>query len=37
MPVGTRPAATADERFIAEHEVVRLCMQRRGYQLQSAR
>jgi hypothetical protein len=37
MPVGARPAATADERFIAEHEVVRLCMQRRGYQLQSAR
>ncbi len=35
-PVGARPAASANERFIAEHEVVSACMQRRGYRLQSA-
>jgi hypothetical protein len=32
-PMTTRPAAVANERFIAEHEDVRRCMAQRGYQL----
>jgi hypothetical protein len=35
-PVATRPGGTSNERFIAEHEEVRVCMLRRGYQLQPA-
>src|SRR5687768_11558520 len=33
---GTRPAGTSDDRFIAEHEEVRVCMLQRGYQLRPA-
>ena len=33
---GARPAGTSDERFIADHEEVRVCMLRRGYQLRPA-
>ena len=33
---GVRPAGTADDRFIAEHEDVRTCMLQRGYQLRPA-
>jgi hypothetical protein len=33
----TRPAATANERFIAEHDAVRQCMSAKGYQLTPAR
>lgn len=36
-PMATRPAAGSNDRFIAEHEDVRVCMQRRGYQLTPAR
>jgi hypothetical protein len=32
-----RPAGTANERVIAEHEAVRQCMQAKGYQLTPAR
>jgi hypothetical protein len=35
-PMATRAAGTSSERFSAEHEEVRVCMQRRGYQLQPA-
>jgi hypothetical protein len=35
-PMATRPPGTSNERFIAEHEDVRVCMVRRGYQLQPA-
>ena len=35
-PTATRSAGTSNDRFIAEHEEVRVCMQRRGYQLQPA-
>jgi hypothetical protein len=31
--MSTRQSGTSNERFIAEHEDVRLCMLRRGYQL----
>ena len=31
-----RPAGTAEDRFIAEHEEVRTCMLQRGYQLRPA-
>ena len=33
---GARPAGAADDRFIAEHEEVRACMLKRGYQLRPA-
>ena len=33
----TRPAATSNERFIAEHDAVRQCMVSKGYQLTPAR
>ncbi|HEX2827808.1 MAG TPA: hypothetical protein VHP37_15755 [Burkholderiales bacterium] len=32
-----RPAGSANERFIAEHEAVRQCMVAKGYQLAPAR
>ena len=36
VPTGNRSVAgSANERFIAEHESVRVCMTARGYQLQS--
>jgi hypothetical protein len=35
-PTATRPAGTSNDRFMAEHEDVRVCMVRRGYQLQPA-
>ena len=35
-PLGTRAPGSSNERFIAEHEDVRLCMVRRGYQLKPA-
>ena len=35
-PMASRPAGTSNDRFIAEHEDVRACMVRRGYQLQPA-
>jgi hypothetical protein len=35
-PTSGRPASNANDRFIAEHEDVRMCMLRRGYQLQPA-
>lgn len=35
-PSAARPAGTSNDRFIAEHEDVRVCMLRRGYQLQPA-
>ncbi|MDB5903313.1 MAG: hypothetical protein JWM26_2191 [Betaproteobacteria bacterium] len=34
--MSTRPGGNSNERFIAEHEDVRLCMLRRGYQLAPA-
>jgi hypothetical protein len=33
---GLQPAGTSDNRFIAEHEEVRVCMLKRGYQLRPA-
>lgn len=33
----TRPAATSNERFVAEHESVRRCMAAKGYQLSPAK
>jgi hypothetical protein len=33
----TRPAATSNERFVAEHETVRRCMSAKGYQLSPAK
>lgn len=33
---GMQPAGTSDDRFIAEHEEVRVCMLQRGYQLRPA-
>jgi hypothetical protein len=35
-PSPSRSASSANDRFIAEHEDVRVCMLRRGYQLQPA-
>jgi hypothetical protein len=35
-PVATRPPGTSNERFIVEHESVRVCMLQRGYRLQPA-
>ena len=35
-PMAARSAGTSNDRFIAEHEEVRVCMQRRGYQLRPA-
>jgi hypothetical protein len=35
-PSAARPAGSSNDRFIAEHEDVRVCMLRRGYQLQPA-
>jgi hypothetical protein len=34
--MSTRQSGTSNDRFIAEHEDVRLCMVRRGYQLAPA-
>jgi hypothetical protein len=33
---GARPGGSSDERFIAEHEEIRTCMLRLGYQLRPA-
>ena len=33
----TRPAASSNERFVAEHETVRRCMAAKGYQLSPAK
>ena len=35
-PTGTRPAGSANERFIAEHDAVRECMAAKGYRLTPA-
>ena len=35
-PTAMRPAAGSNERFVEEHEVVRACMLRRGYELRPA-
>ena len=35
-PAAMRPSASSNERFVEEHEVVRACMLRRGYELRPA-